>query len=90
MRSRRQEPAHHDFLAAGRQSIERPAASRHASDMIEQHGVSRSSRLTGMDLLPKSSDPSEAGRKKFADMLLNFFKTYTGAKTWFVKSENGK
>jgi hypothetical protein len=32
--------------------------------------------------------PSESGRRKVADMLLNFFKTDSLAATWFVKSDN--
>lgn len=38
------------------------------------------------DLTDKDgTHPSESGRKKVADLLLNFFKTDPTAKTWFVK-----
>jgi hypothetical protein len=37
------------------------------------------------DLAEDGVHPSESGRRKVADMLLNFFKTDSLAATWFVK-----
>ena len=39
------------------------------------------------DLVTDGTHPSESGRQKVADQLLNFFKTDSLAKSWFVQSE---
>ncbi len=40
------------------------------------------------DLGPDGTHPSDTGRQKVADLLLNFFKSDPVAKTWFIKSAN--
>ena len=37
------------------------------------------------DLVGDGTHPSDSGRKKVAELLLEFFKTDANAKTWFVK-----
>jgi lysophospholipase L1-like esterase len=43
-----------------------------------------------VDLGGDGVHPSEAGRKKVAEMLLNFFKTDAEARKWFVKADGNK
>ena len=38
------------------------------------------------DLVADGTHPSDTGRKKVAEQLLNFFKTDTNAQTWFVRN----
>lgn len=42
---------------------------------------------TRADLAGDGTHPSESGRKKVAELLLNFFKTDANAQTWFVKAK---